>query len=291
MRNRITVVTAGIAAALLTVAASRPGTPPTVHHGVGAKHAIHQRAGDRTERRALRRRSAGRDDLRARSVEARQRDARHEGRRQHRSADRRDARHRRRASITISDLKVDPKSHNSFVAVMRGQGPNAQAGADARRRRRQDRRRVARQRVVLERRAAERARRQSERRRSSRSQSITNLQYLERPRVRRRSVERGVRVEALGRSAIRSRTADRGTSVEIFHGTHGQLETRSPVYTFLPTTVNGEPDLIAAYLCTPLVRFPVSSLSRRPEGPRHDDRGARRGQPSDRHDQLLEGRQ
>src|SRR3569623_183263 len=37
MRTRITVVTAGIAAALLTVAASRPGTPSIVHSGVGAK--------------------------------------------------------------------------------------------------------------------------------------------------------------------------------------------------------------------------------------------------------------
>ena len=28
--------------------------------------------------------------------------------------------------------------------------------------------------------------------------------------------------------------ADNGTSVEIFHGNHGQFETRSPVYTFVP---------------------------------------------------------
>ena len=53
---------------------------------------------------------------------------------------------------------------------------------------------------------------------------------------------------------------DRGTSVEIFHGNHGQLETRSPVYTFLPYTVNNQPHLIAGYLCTPLVKFPIASL-------------------------------
>ena len=29
-------------------------------------------------------------------------------------------------------------------------------------------------------------------------------------------------------------SVDHGTSVEIFHGTHGQFETRSPVYTFVP---------------------------------------------------------
>jgi hypothetical protein len=56
-------------------------------------------------------------------------------------------------------------------------------------------------------------------------------------------------------------SADRGTSVEIFHGNHGQLETRSPVFAFLPYTVGGTKSLIAAYLCTPLVKFPVSQLA------------------------------
>ena len=53
---------------------------------------------------------------------------------------------------------------------------------------------------------------------------------------------------------------DTGTSVEIYHGNHGQLETRSPVYTLVPYTVGGTPHLIAGYLCTPLVKFPMASL-------------------------------
>ena len=53
---------------------------------------------------------------------------------------------------------------------------------------------------------------------------------------------------------------DPGTSVEIYHGNHGQLETRSPVYTLVPYTVGGAPHLIAGYLCTPLVKFPMASL-------------------------------
>ena len=55
-------------------------------------------------------------------------------------------------------------------------------------------------------------------------------------------------------------SADNGTSVEIYHGSHGRLETSSPVYSFVPTRVNGQPTLIAGYLCTPLVRFPVGDL-------------------------------
>jgi hypothetical protein len=53
---------------------------------------------------------------------------------------------------------------------------------------------------------------------------------------------------------------DEGTSVEIFHGAHGRFETRSPVRTFVPFIVGGEPHLLAAYTCTPLVMFPVGSL-------------------------------
>ncbi len=54
--------------------------------------------------------------------------------------------------------------------------------------------------------------------------------------------------------------ADEGTSVEIYHGSHGQMETFSPVFTFVPYEVGGEKQIIASYLCTPLVKFPISAL-------------------------------
>lgn len=56
-------------------------------------------------------------------------------------------------------------------------------------------------------------------------------------------------------------TVDEGTSVEIWHAPHNQFETRSPVYSFVPYSIDNEPHLIASYLCTPLVKFPVSSLA------------------------------
>ncbi|MEQ1896736.1 MAG: hypothetical protein ABL971_05025 [Vicinamibacterales bacterium] len=66
---------------------------------------------------------------------------------------------------------------------------------------------------------------------------------------------------------------DRGTSVEIWHGAHGQFETRSPVYSFVPYTVKGERNIIASYTCTPLVKFPVSALK-----PNADVRGVTIGE-------------
>ena len=54
--------------------------------------------------------------------------------------------------------------------------------------------------------------------------------------------------------------ADRGAGVEIYHGAHGAFETRSPVRTFTPYKINNESHLLAAYTCTPLVKFPVKEL-------------------------------
>ena len=63
-----------------------------------------------------------------------------------------------------------------------------------------------------------------------------------------------------GPSPTRFSTVSDGTSVEIWHAAHGQFETRSPVYTFVPYTIDGEQNLIAGYLCTPLVKFPIDNL-------------------------------
>jgi hypothetical protein len=51
-----------------------------------------------------------------------------------------------------------------------------------------------------------------------------------------------------------------GASVEIFHGSHGKIETASPVRTFVACDINGEANLLCAYTCTPLVKIPVKEL-------------------------------
>jgi len=56
------------------------------------------------------------------------------------------------------------------------------------------------------------------------------------------------------------RGAAGGARTEIWHSSHGQLETQSPVYTLLPMTFDGRLELLAAYICTPLVRLPVEAL-------------------------------
>ena len=88
-----------------------------------------------------------------------------------------------------------------------------------------------------------------------------------------------------------SREGFDGAAVEIYHGSHGRFETKSPIRTFVTYRIDSEPFMLAAYTCTPLVKVPMS----RPEGrrpcQRHDDRRARQSQPSARHDRLRERRQ
>jgi hypothetical protein len=52
----------------------------------------------------------------------------------------------------------------------------------------------------------------------------------------------------------------KGTSIEIYHGAHGRLETKSPIRTFVPYQIKGEAHILAAYQCTPLVKIPVAEL-------------------------------
>ncbi len=53
---------------------------------------------------------------------------------------------------------------------------------------------------------------------------------------------------------------DEGASIEIYHGAHGAVETRSPVRTFAAYEIGGKEYLLAAYTCTPLVLIPVNEL-------------------------------
>lgn len=162
--------------------------------------------------------------------------------------------------ITITDLKVDPATHNSFVSVMRGQGATASpallrvdgAGKiDV----------IALDGLKFSSVALPNAPDANPANgRSNRNQSITNLAFSG-GKVYVAGLSNEEFASKLWSVAYPFATADRGASVEIFHGSHGQVETRSPVYTFVPYSVAGEPNLIAAYLCTPLVKFPVSSLT------------------------------
>ena len=166
------------------------------------------------------------------------------------------------AEVQINDLAVNPASGKAYLSVARGRGPTATPAIV-----RVDRSgklevvslenvpfaQVSLANVPVP--GAAPAKKGG----SARSQAITDLAY----------VDGRVYVAGLSNEKFSSRlvsipypfaSADDGTSVEIYHGAHGRLETASPVKTFAAYKIKGEPYLMAAYTCTPLVKFPVAAL-------------------------------
>lgn len=50
------------------------------------------------------------------------------------------------------------------------------------------------------------------------------------------------------------------TSIEMYHAVHNQMETRAPIRKMTIVSLNGEPAMVAAYTCTPLVVIPLKDL-------------------------------
>jgi hypothetical protein len=161
--------------------------------------------------------------------------------------------------IAITDVRVHPQSHNSYISVMRGQGATAQpalvridgAGKIEL---------VALESVKFTSVTLPNPPAATTTGRNNRASSVTDMAL----------VDGRLYVTGLSNEEFSSKfwavpypfkTADNGTSVEIWHGSHGRFETSAPVLAFVPTKINNQPTLIAGYTCTPLVRFPVSDLA------------------------------
>lgn len=50
------------------------------------------------------------------------------------------------------------------------------------------------------------------------------------------------------------------TTIEMYHPVHNQIETRAPIRSMTVMNIGGEPTLVAAYTCTPLVTIPLKDL-------------------------------
>lgn len=50
------------------------------------------------------------------------------------------------------------------------------------------------------------------------------------------------------------------TTLQSYHGAHGKYETEAPIRAFVSYPLKGKAHVLAAYLCTPLVTFPLAEL-------------------------------
>ncbi len=162
--------------------------------------------------------------------------------------------------ILINDMAVNPLSKNAYLSVSRGKGPDAIPVIV----------RVSRagklEEIPLDKVKHSRAdlpnpveAKKDARGNNLRLDAITDLAFVD-----GKVFVAGLSNEEFS-SNLRSipfpfKAVEKGASVEIYHGQHGRFETNSPVRTFVPYEIKSEAYLLAAYTCTPLVKFPVSSL-------------------------------
>lgn len=162
--------------------------------------------------------------------------------------------------ILINDISVNPLSHTIYIAVSRGRGPDAtpvllRVKSDGKPEV------VSLEKVKFSQAQLPDAPNDDPNHRggSQRLQSITDIAFFQ-----DHVLVAGLSNEEFG-STFREitfpfKTVDNGTTVEIYHGSHGQFETKSPIRTFVPFNVGDEPQLLAAYTCTPLVQFPIKDI-------------------------------
>jgi len=164
--------------------------------------------------------------------------------------------------ITINDVVVEPGTNIAYVSVSRGKGPSAEPAIV-----RVDGKgdvtalsldKIAYAKVALTNVPA--AGQSDKKGQSLRNGAITDLAFVD-----GKLFIAGLSNEEFA-SKLRSiefpfKASDTGASVEIVHTAHNaRVETASPVRTFVPFNVGGQPQILAAYTCTPLVTFPVADL-------------------------------
>ncbi len=165
--------------------------------------------------------------------------------------------------ILIVDMAVNPASQNAYLAVSRGRSADAQpvlvkAGAGGKLST-VSLKGVKMAKATLPDAPKDALSGSGRRRMNPRTSSITDISFTD-----GRVVIAGLANEEFA-STLRAvpfpfKDIAKGTTVEIFHGAHGRLETKSPIRTFVPFNTGKETKLLAAYTCTPLVEFPVSDL-------------------------------
>jgi hypothetical protein len=162
--------------------------------------------------------------------------------------------------IMVNDLAVNPISKNAYLAVSRGRGPDAVPvivsvdGVGKVSRLSLDN--IKHSAAAL---SDAPASNPSAQRGDPRLQTVTDMAF-----TNGKLFISGLSSEEWA-SALRAipfpfTSVDKGTNIQIWHASHGRFETESPVRTFVPYTIAGQPHILAAYTCTPLVKIPLSDL-------------------------------
>jgi len=166
------------------------------------------------------------------------------------------------SALEVGDLAVNPLSGNIYLSVTptSGQGAPAILKIDASGSVSQfSLKGVPFLKAKLSNPPEDRVTGEGRRRRNRRLESITDLAYHDGKVIVSGRVA-GPAPSTVRELAFPFNTTDEGANIEIFHGAHGRNEVDAIARVLVPFTIDGEPNLLAGFTCTPLVRFPVNKL-------------------------------
>lgn len=160
----------------------------------------------------------------------------------------------------IRDLKANPESGNLFVAVtVRGRGPALVKIEQGGKLSQVSLTNVPHSKAVLPDAPEDKEVQVGRRQVNNRPNSITDLAWNNGELI----VAGAVKADSP--AAVRSllfpfQKADKGTNIEIFHAAHGRSEDYAIAQTVIPLVIGGEPNVLAGFVCTPLVKFPLQGI-------------------------------
>lgn len=98
------------------------------------------------------------------------------------------------------------------------------------------------------------------RQRNLRDESVTELNYLD-GRVLVSGVAADEGASSVWEFQFPFNDSTSATNVEIYHAAHGRVEDNAAIRSFVTMVIDGEPNLLAGFTCTPLVKWPLKDLA------------------------------
>lgn len=163
-------------------------------------------------------------------------------------------------SATVNDIAVNPRTGNVFASCTADKKPAIVQINGAGKISALSLKNVRHAKVALPNPPEDREVGEGRRRRNNRNDAITDLAWFD-GRVLVSGLSTKQAPSTVREINFPFADADEGTSVEIYHAAHGKNEDYSAVRTFVPMMIDGKPNLLAAYVCTPLVKFPLEELT------------------------------
>lgn len=162
---------------------------------------------------------------------------------------------------SVNDLTVNPATGELFLACSTdGKAALVQVSADGREMKQLELGNAVSASVALVDAPEDKVTGEGRRKRNNRSDAITDLAWFE-GKLLISGLRSAGAASSVREIAFPFAEADKGVGIQIYHAAHGREEDYSAMRTFVPMTIDGEPTLLGAYICTPLVKIPLTAVS------------------------------